>query len=123
MASFRGRRVVIASLFLPNSAVLGESPPPTPELHLASSTDESSLSIPAVAQRLAEKPRRLGLTPVPSITSSLSLPAPLKSIVEDLKDKVFTQIVSSEAWSNPYIVSQPNTSTALPYTRSSEPVC
>lgn len=97
MASFRGRRVVIASLFLPNSAVLGESPPPTPERHLASSTDESSLSIsiPAVAQRLAEKPRRLGLTPVPSITSSSSLPAPLKSIVEDLKDKVYTQIVSS----------------------------
>jgi hypothetical protein len=88
MTSFRGRRVVIASLFLPNTAVLGESPPPTPERHLASATDESSLSIPAVAQRLAEKPRRIVLPPVPSLMSSSSLPAPLKSIVDDLKDKV-----------------------------------
>lgn len=77
MNSFRNHRVIIASLFLPNTAILGESHPSTPEL--------APISTPA---------------PFPSFKmsdSSLKMPrpalphrptGPLKSIVEDLKDKV-----------------------------------
>lgn len=58
MNSLRGRRVIIASLFLPNAAVLGDS------------------------VQNQQKPK-----PASRITSS-SGSGPLKSIVDDLKVKV-----------------------------------
>jgi trehalose 6-phosphate synthase complex regulatory subunit len=64
MNSLKPHRVIIASLFLPNSVVLGDSLPPTPH--------DDPISIPAVTLRLT--------------TTRIS--TPLKSIVEDLKDKV-----------------------------------
>ena len=85
--SYRNHRVVIASLFLPSTAVLGESAPSTPDLYPLSTTPG--------------RPRLLGLptevpgTPpavlqpyTPGHSRKTSLPAPMKSIVEDLKDKV-----------------------------------
>jgi len=72
MSSYRNHRVVIATLFLPQTVVLGESPPHTPQplpTHLPLSL--FNLKIP-------ERPtygRNRG-------------PAPLKSIVEDMRDKV-----------------------------------
>lgn len=73
MSSYRNHRVIIATLFLPQTAVLGDSPPQTPapvptQLPLSSLFN---LKIP-------ERPsygRNKGSTP-------------LKSIVEDMRDKV-----------------------------------
>jgi trehalose 6-phosphate synthase complex regulatory subunit len=88
MSSFRNHRIVIASLFLPTIAVIGESGPPTPEQPVQDCV-ESTIS--AVADRLGApniagdpiaKPNPLN----PSATTNRS--SPLKSIVEDLKDKV-----------------------------------
>ncbi|KAF9473941.1 hypothetical protein BDN70DRAFT_924896 [Pholiota conissans] len=95
MSSFRNHRVVIASLFLPTTAVLGESAPPTPEPHPLAVHDDASATIPAVAHRLASvaessgKPLKPSLitTPHNAHTRSSSNSGPLKSIVEDLKDK------------------------------------
>ena len=64
MSLFRNHGVIIASLFLPETAVLGEEIPETPEK--APITEEA-------AAALTPQPLRGG---------------PLKSIVEDLKDKV-----------------------------------
>ncbi|KAF8884515.1 glycosyltransferase family 20-domain-containing protein [Infundibulicybe gibba] len=85
MSSFRHHRVVIASLFLPSTAILGESGPPTPE---KAQPAQQPLSLPAVTIRLGEKSKhgrhsRQSSTNVP--VGSIS--GPLKSIVEDLKDK------------------------------------
>ena len=87
MASFRNHRVVIASLFLPTTAVLGESRPHTPEQGDESDAGLSSPQLspetfPAVAQRLADA----GIFNSHSRQPSLNVP--LKSIVDDLKDKV-----------------------------------
>jgi trehalose 6-phosphate synthase/phosphatase len=77
MSSFRNHRVVIASLFLPNTAVLGESHPPTPDLH-------PSLPLPDVFPgHIKDQGFKLNLPP-----SRTRTPAPILSIVEDLKDKV-----------------------------------
>ncbi|KAI0056939.1 alpha-trehalose-phosphate synthase [Artomyces pyxidatus] len=75
MSSFRNHRVIIASLFLPNTAVLGESHPSTPELH----------AIPTHIPNFHNYGGQPLKTPLaaPGIRAS----APLKSIVEDLKDK------------------------------------
>jgi trehalose 6-phosphate synthase/phosphatase len=94
MSSFRNHRIVIASLFLPTIAVLGESGPPTPEKPIQNNVDGT---ISAVTDRLVAgnnvldptKPKALK----PSISAAghnrqLSASGPLKSIVEDLKDKV-----------------------------------
>ena len=93
MTSLRGQRVIIASLFLPNAAVPGESIPPTPErIPNGVEGPPITLSLPAVKQRLAEKsksPSRLGS----ALPSGTSLAGPLKSIVEDLKDKVLYHIL------------------------------
>ncbi|KAF8636145.1 hypothetical protein AX17_003758 [Amanita inopinata Kibby_2008] len=106
MSSFRNHRVVIASLFLPTTAVLGESIPPTPDRHY----NPYPVSITAAANAVAaassnaEKPKS---GPSPTSTSASVRPSfgvhsrhpsntgvavgsslsPLKSIVEDLKDK------------------------------------
>lgn len=69
MSSLRHHRVIIASLFLPNTAVLGDSAPSSP--------DEPGLQTPGFA---AQTPSVRPLVP--------RTPGPLKSIVEDLKDKV-----------------------------------
>ncbi|KAF9490894.1 alpha,alpha-trehalose-phosphate synthase [Pleurotus eryngii] len=94
MSSFRNHRIVIASLFLPTTAVLGESGPPTPEKRLR---DPPSLAIPPSAFRSLDKPKltssRTGgtapRTRSSSVTNALaaSIPGPLKSIVEDLQGK------------------------------------
>ncbi|KAH9964851.1 alpha-trehalose-phosphate synthase [Russula dissimulans] len=76
MSSLRNHRVVIASLFLPNTAVLGESHPPTPDLH-------SALPLPDVFPgHVKDQGFKLTLPP-----SKARIPAPILSIVEDLKDK------------------------------------
>ena len=85
MASFRNHRVVIASLFLPTTPVLGESPPITPDQAdeddvLVSSPSETTVH--AVAQRLADS------SVFSSHSRQSSLNIPIKSIVDDLKDKV-----------------------------------
>ena len=96
MSSFRNHRIVIASLFLPTIAVVEESTPPTPEQPFGDSLDGT---ISAVADRLniavdpvaKSKPLKGSILTAnnhhrqPSASSS-----PLKSIVEDLKDKVYT---------------------------------
>ncbi|OSD03743.1 glycosyltransferase family 20 protein [Trametes coccinea BRFM310] len=69
MSSLRHHRVIIASLFLPNTAVLGDSTPPSPY--------ETGLQTPGFAP------------PTPSGRPAIlqRTTGPLKSIVEDLKDK------------------------------------
>ena len=73
MSSYRNHRVIIASLFLPQTAVLGESPPETPN------PLQTHLPLPSLFNlKIPERPaygRNKG-------------PAPLKSIVEDMRDKV-----------------------------------
>jgi trehalose 6-phosphate synthase/phosphatase len=76
MSSLRNHRVVIASLFLPDTVVLGESHPPTPDVH-------SELPLPDVFPGVA-KDQGFKLT-LPS--TRVRAPAPILSIVEDLKDK------------------------------------
>ncbi|TCD64575.1 hypothetical protein EIP91_003902 [Steccherinum ochraceum] len=68
MSSLRNQRAIIATLFLPNTAVLGDSAPGTP--------GDTSLNIPFKGAH----------TPAQR-SSILGKPGPLKSIVEDLKDK------------------------------------
>lgn len=87
MSSLRNQRVVIASLFLPHTAVLGESAPPTPE---RSPVEQNLLSLPAITLKLEDKykaPRPGPHTRQKAATLG-SVSGPLKSIVEDLKDKV-----------------------------------
>jgi trehalose 6-phosphate synthase/phosphatase len=80
MSSFRNHRVVIASLFLPNTAVLGgESHPSTPE----GTAVHSPLPLPAAFPGHS-KDQGFKLSLPPSRTRT---PAPILSIVEDLKDK------------------------------------
>ncbi|KAF6744609.1 alpha,alpha-trehalose-phosphate synthase [Ephemerocybe angulata] len=99
MSSFRNHRVIIASLFLPTTVVVGD--------------------IPAVAQRLAglaldkAKPLKSALAQNKAVapahnahSRSASASGPLKSIVEDLRDKSRPQppLVrsSSQERSNPF---------------------
>ena len=78
MSSLRNHRVVIASLFLPNTVVLGESHPPTPDPDV-----HSGLPLPDVfAGHVKEQGFKLTLPPPKTRT-----PAPILSIVDDLKDK------------------------------------
>jgi trehalose 6-phosphate synthase complex regulatory subunit len=84
MSSFRNHRIVIASLFLPSTAVLGDSVPPTPDNH---DKDPALAMVPNAFPTVGE------IAPEyhPAInhhTRNPSSSAPLKSIVEDLKDKV-----------------------------------
>lgn len=91
MSSFRNHRVVIASLFLPSTAVIGESAPPTPD----PPTQDADIDIQRLNANLATASKR---QPAPTLSaisaahtrqnSASGLPPPLKSIVDDLKDKV-----------------------------------
>ncbi|PFH45853.1 glycosyltransferase family 20 protein [Amanita thiersii Skay4041] len=110
MSSFRNHRVIVASLFLPTTAVLGETPPATPEKHVhaptvsisaaaavAASTasvnhvDKNKLNSPSVASPMPRRPSYSGHSRHPSAAGQGlavgSTLGPLKSIVEDLKDK------------------------------------
>ena len=77
MSSLRNHRVVIASLFLPSTVVLGESHPPTPDVH------SQELPLPDVFPGHA-KEQGFKLTLPPSKPRNS---APILSIVDDLKDK------------------------------------
>jgi hypothetical protein len=80
MSSLKNHRVVIASLFLPNTVVLGESHPPSPSPTL---DVRSELPLPDVFPSHAkEQGFKLSL-PSPRTRT----PAPILSIVDDLKDK------------------------------------
>jgi hypothetical protein len=73
MSSYRNHRVIIATLFLPQTAVLGESPPQTPN------PLPTHLALPSLFNlKIPERP------PYGRNKGS----APLKSIVEDMRDKV-----------------------------------
>ncbi|KAG1750509.1 glycosyltransferase family 20 protein [Suillus paluster] len=72
MSSLRNHRVIIASLFLPTTAVLGESNPPTPDI-----------------QDLGGRPPAFKHASSRSIGSATT---PLKSIVDDLKSRAITPI-------------------------------
>ncbi|KAF5326221.1 hypothetical protein D9611_000735 [Ephemerocybe angulata] len=115
MSSFRNHRVIIASLFLPTTVVVGESEAPTPAENAAAPL----ISIPAVAQRLAglaldkAKPLKSALAQNKAVapahnahSRSASASGPLKSIVEDLRDKSRPQPPSvrssSQERSNPF---------------------
>lgn len=96
MSSFRNHRVVIASLFLPSTAALGESVASTPEY--IPPLDPPKLSIPPSAFRLGDIAKQR-ISSAPETRSSTlvgTTPGPLRSIVDDLKDKVSTpKIVSA----------------------------
>lgn len=79
----------------PTTAVLGESVPPTPERPMQDSNIDSTISAVTnrlIATNIVADPTK----PKPSINTTgnhnrqPSASGPLKSIVEDLKDKVHT---------------------------------
>ena len=74
MSSLRHHRVIIASLFLPSTAVLGESPPASP--------GEPSVT------HLGPPPAFGAQVPHSRANPLARTSGPLKSIVEDLRDKV-----------------------------------
>ncbi|KAJ3497214.1 hypothetical protein NMY22_g19723 [Coprinellus aureogranulatus] len=91
---FRNHRVIIASLFLPTTVVVGESESATPD---KLPEGNAAVSIPAVAQRLAKeatKPLKSALSNKPALqpahnshSRSSSATGAILSIVDDLKDK------------------------------------
>lgn len=83
MSSLRNHRVIIASLFLPTTAVPGESSPPTPDIYAR------EVGTTAATQDLGGRPPAFKHASSRSIGST---PAPLKSIVDDLK--VSSSIIS-----------------------------
>lgn len=103
MSSFRNHRIVIASLFLPTIAVIEESTPPTPELFeenldstISAVTDKLVAANCTVDSIAKSKPLKASI-----ITTNInhhrqpSASSPLKSIVEDLKDKVYVIFLST----------------------------
>ena len=78
MTSLRNHRVIIASLFLPTTAVLGESNPPTPSIH-AQGSEPSPPQLNVKHNGSSSPPFRH------KPSRSLSGNQPLKSIVDDLK--------------------------------------
>ncbi|KIJ64234.1 glycosyltransferase family 20 protein [Hydnomerulius pinastri MD-312] len=85
MSSFRNHRVIIASLFLPTTAVLGESNPPTPDIHVHDPPSQSN-GVSAKANGTGKPPFRH------QPSRSLGNIAPLKSIVDDLKSRAITPL-------------------------------
>ncbi len=83
MSSLRNNRVVIASLFLPATAALGESPLATPDL--GAIQPDFTLKFPPGADK---KPVHPVLASHTRQSSASTLLPPIKSIVEDLQDKV-----------------------------------
>jgi trehalose 6-phosphate synthase complex regulatory subunit len=93
MSSFRSHRVIIASLFLPSTAVLGSSYPATPHSGLVAENQHvgkptATLTFPASAFRAGDKSSLKSPPAQPTHRHTPSLPGLRKSIVEDLKDKV-----------------------------------
>ncbi|KAH8101288.1 glycosyltransferase family 20-domain-containing protein [Cristinia sonorae] len=89
MSSLRNQRAIIATLFLPNTAVLGDSAPSTPG-------DTTSSIVPFKGTH----------TPSASRSNILGKPGPLKSIVEDLKDKsraVSPAVTPRQEATNPFL--------------------
>ncbi|KAI6013248.1 glycosyltransferase family 20 protein [Pisolithus marmoratus] len=85
MSSFRNHRVIIASLFLPTTAALGESSPPTPDYQI---TQDSESTVPQSnsanqKQQPAYRQRQPGQLP-------------LVSIVDDLTSRVITPLASPQ---------------------------
>lgn len=77
MSSIRNHRVIIASLFLPNTAVLGESHLSTPEMGATNNhPPPPSFKLPETVHM-----------PRPNAVHRPSA-APVLSLVDDLKDKV-----------------------------------
>ncbi|KAG2135397.1 glycosyltransferase family 20 protein [Suillus bovinus] len=93
MSSLRNHRVIIASLFLPTTAVIGESSPPTPDIY-ARETGGT-----AATQDLGGRPPAFRHASSRSIGST---PAPLKSIVDDLKSRAITPISTPPSELNPF---------------------
>jgi len=101
MSSLRSHRIVIASLFLPTTAVLGESGLPTPERPIQDNNTNNTIS--AVTNRLVvanipvdptkSKPLKPSINTTTNHNRQLSASGPLKSIVDDLKDKVHTSVI------------------------------
>ncbi|KZT21795.1 glycosyltransferase family 20 protein [Neolentinus lepideus HHB14362 ss-1] len=107
MSSWRNHRVVIASLFLPTTAALGESPPASP--------DQAAQEITFTPNnfKLGDPPR----SPLPQ------RPGPLKSIVEDLKSRTATPAASTPGVEalNPFSSLFKQNSSSKPVTRTSSP--
>lgn len=91
--SFRTHRVIIASLFLPTTVVVGESEPATPTREVAlehggsiadANDTRADSTIPAVLSRFVENAKPAFLR---THSRAPSASGPLKSIVDDLKDK------------------------------------
>ncbi|KAG1773693.1 glycosyltransferase family 20 protein [Suillus placidus] len=93
MSSLRNHRVIIASLFLPTTAVIGESSPPTPEIYAR------EVGATAATQDLGGRPPAFRHTPSQSLSST---PAPLKSIVDDLKSRAISPITTPPSELNPF---------------------
>jgi trehalose 6-phosphate synthase complex regulatory subunit len=94
MSSLRNHRIVIASLFLPTTAVFTESPPPTPE---EPNERTPALSTPPSAFKLPEKTTPQ-YVPSPVHSRSNSFPNPhAVSIVEDLKVNCYLLAISFES--------------------------
>ncbi|KAI6023022.1 glycosyltransferase family 20 protein [Pisolithus microcarpus] len=74
MSSFRNHRIIIASLFLPTTAALGESSPPTPDHHIVPDSE------PAVPQSNGANQKQQ-----PSYRQRQPGQLPLVSIVDDLR--------------------------------------
>ncbi|KAH6904345.1 trehalose-phosphatase [Coprinopsis sp. MPI-PUGE-AT-0042] len=117
MSSFRNHRVIIASLFLPTTVVIGDSEAPSPTGNRRFAEEVAAVSIPALAARLAAEkgtPLKSALTNKTvakahnSHTRSSSQTGPLPSIVDDLKDK--SRMVSPS-------VRSPAVETANPFTK------
>jgi len=85
MANLRNHRVVIASLFLPTTAVPGESTPPTPDIQALQ--PEFPLKFP-----LGNDKTGLPLGKHVRQKSTSGVVPPIRSIVEDLKDKVICRL-------------------------------
>ncbi|KAG1793553.1 glycosyltransferase family 20 protein [Suillus plorans] len=93
MSSLRNHRVIIASLFLPTTAVPGESSPPTPDIYAREA------GTTAATQDLGGRPPAFRHASSRSIGST---PAPLKSIVDDLKSRAITPITTPPSELNPF---------------------
>ncbi|KAH0834221.1 hypothetical protein J3R83DRAFT_11534 [Lanmaoa asiatica] len=99
MNSLRNHRVIIASLFLPTTAVLGESNPPTPSPSIHAQDPAPS------PPQLTVKPNGSSNPPFRHQPSrSLGGNPPLKSIVEDLKSRTTTPLTTppGETANNPF---------------------
>ncbi|KII83794.1 glycosyltransferase family 20 protein [Plicaturopsis crispa FD-325 SS-3] len=98
--SLRNHRVIVASLFLPKTAVLGESPPPTPPTHNERETLTPPISLPEATFRNEGKPP---VRPSTKHMNTATVNVPLRSIIDDLKDKTRAQSKSQSASGTPSI--------------------